>query len=160
MIILGENRHERTKTRAVRKKTVVTKAHELVSKCGGQLFILHVDEMGERWVYCSSEEWREEYNTRIKARGKDHIMTPQSKQLTHPTPSKQSSGDCNFVVTQTDDPIEIEVVTQEEDDLAMEGTEVIATGMPGDMAYEQPTVSEERIPEFKMSDPDHVRKMK
>ena len=64
------------------------------------------------------------------------------------------------MVTQTDDPIEIEVVTQEEDDLAMEGIEVIATGMPGDMAYEQPVgiMSEERIPESKMPDTDHVRK--
>ena len=105
-----QNNVERRKSRSERKKTLCVKAHELVTRCGGEIFLQYIDENNKIWTYCSSDSLWEKYtksglqpvaNTqRMNAQGKGQNMK-SSTQNPLPTPTKTGPGDCNFVVTRS-----------------------------------------------------------
>ena len=44
------------------QKALLIKANQLISNCGGQIFLMYVDETGDRWIYCPSEELKDEFH--------------------------------------------------------------------------------------------------
>ena len=100
---------ERRKTRSERKKTLCVKSHELVQKCGGEIFFQYRDENDRIWTYCSNDRLWENYqkegirpqvSKRLDDSGKDVLQTPSTSRPTlFPTPTKTSPGDCNFTIS-------------------------------------------------------------
>ena len=122
------------------------------------MFLMYVDETGDRWIYCPSEELKDEFHgDGISSKKTDKMMSTATT-LTHPTPRKSSPGDCNFVVAKLDPAaiptdiadIDIEVISKE--DFDMEGVQVLATGAPVPESIESeeeatPIVEVQMIPE-------------
>ena len=60
-ILFEQNPKTRRQRRNLRKKHLVTKAHELSIISGGEVFVRFIDEYDKEWVYCSREETWETY---------------------------------------------------------------------------------------------------
>ena len=80
---------ERSKSRSRRKKTVMVKAAELVSSCGGQVMVWYKDEYGHVAVFCSSDELYKQYCTDgVKRTTVDNRITLDELEPNYPTPTK------------------------------------------------------------------------
>lgn len=53
----------RRRTRNVRRKTLITKAHELSVMCGGSIIIIFDDGNDKRWVYSTNNHMWDTYCT-------------------------------------------------------------------------------------------------
>ena len=89
---------ERRKCRNERKRTICTKAHELVQKCGGSILVHYKDENDKNWIYCSDEDMYNTYKQKV-LESHQRVTSEGKPLLAFPTPSKRTPGDCNFIVT-------------------------------------------------------------
>ena len=87
-----------------RRKTLLVKAKELVTTCGGTIFIQYTDFKGKVMTYTSDDELWKRYRT--------SGITPPNQEtrwclggtsvptLHYPSPTRKGCGDCNYAVTQ------------------------------------------------------------
>ena len=76
------------------------KAHQLVTRCGGEVFVQYTDTDNNTFTYCSSEELFNTYQSNgIVAKETVRLGNDGKAIKTFPTPSKSGTGDCNYVVT-------------------------------------------------------------
>ena len=122
--ITDEQRRESTATR--RRKSLIKKAHQLISLCGGKLFLRYIPENEKSYVYTNDDNAWQEYRTQglqpmetmVKSnvgseercyedgklwhfvKGRDKKITVK-RTLKYPSPVKcgSTSLDSNFVIS-------------------------------------------------------------
>ena len=122
----------RSRTRSKRRQTLASKAHELVTMCGGEVFLKYVDENKCSWVYASDSLWDayltnginrtdKEKLSRMDKDGPYYTSTAVRANLHTPTPTKTSPGDCNYAfINQENIPANRQELPHEDFDLAGE----------------------------------------
>ena len=76
------------------------KAHQLVTRCGGEVFVQYTETNNNTFTYCSSEElFNTHQSNGIVAKETVRLGNDGKAIKTFPTPSKSGTGDCNYVVT-------------------------------------------------------------
>ena len=124
---------ERRKSRSERRKTLCVKAHELVSRCGGEIFLQYIDENNVKWTYCSSDElWRKYREEGIRLTSSEYKLEVSNE--------ANSNGAFNNNVT-TSAVLDTSISTESGSPVADAGPDVkdTCTTEPTDICTTEPT---------------------